>query len=96
LSTNAGFTLDFKDPPVYARASRAREVIVKLEEPWAEAASKKFTAQLDRLEGKLRKNRNGTQSIGVDRRYDTVETYGLFTTDYQRIAAPGIVDLLAQ
>jgi endoglucanase len=37
---------------------------------------------------------NGTQSSGVGRKYDTVETYGLLTTDYQRIAAPKIVELL--
>jgi endoglucanase len=37
---------------------------------------------------------NGTQSSGVGRKYDTVETYGLLTPDYQHIAAPKIVDLL--
>ena len=37
---------------------------------------------------------NGTQSSGVGRKYDTVETYGLLTTDYQRIAATKIVELL--
>jgi endoglucanase len=37
---------------------------------------------------------NGTQSSGVGRKYDTVETYGLLTTDYQHIAAPKIVKLL--
>jgi endoglucanase len=37
---------------------------------------------------------NGTQSSGVGRKYDTVETYGLVTTDYRRIAAPKIVELL--
>lgn len=37
---------------------------------------------------------NGTQSSGVTRTYDTVETYGLLTTDYQHIAAPKVVDLL--
>jgi endoglucanase len=37
---------------------------------------------------------NGTQSSGVGRKYDTVETYGLLTTDYRHIAAPKIVELL--
>lgn len=37
---------------------------------------------------------NGTQSTGVGRKYDAVETYGLLTSDYQHIAAPKIVDLL--
>ena len=37
---------------------------------------------------------NGTQSSGIGRKYDTVETYGLLTTDYQHIAAPKIVELL--
>jgi endoglucanase len=37
---------------------------------------------------------NGTQSSGVGRKYDTVETYGLLTTDSQHIAAPKIVELL--
>ena len=37
---------------------------------------------------------NGTQSSGAGRKYDTVETYGLVTTDYRRIAAPKIVELL--
>jgi len=37
---------------------------------------------------------NGTQSSGRTRKYDAVETYGLLTTDYQRIAADEIVDLL--
>jgi endoglucanase len=36
---------------------------------------------------------NGTQSSGAGRKYDTVETYGLLTTDYQHIAAPKIVEL---
>jgi endoglucanase len=37
---------------------------------------------------------NGTQSSGTGRKYDTVEDYGLLSTDYQHIAAPKIVDLL--
>jgi len=37
---------------------------------------------------------NGTQSSGAGRKYDTLETYGLLTTDYQHIAAPKIVELL--
>jgi endoglucanase len=37
---------------------------------------------------------NGTQSTGVGRKYDSVETYGLLSTDYQHIAAPKIVELL--
>lgn len=37
---------------------------------------------------------NGAQSSGVGRKYDTVETYGLLTTDYQHIAAPKVVELL--
>jgi endoglucanase len=37
---------------------------------------------------------NGTQSSGEGRKYDTVETYGLLTTDYQHIGAPKIVELL--
>jgi endoglucanase len=37
---------------------------------------------------------NGTQSTGAGRTYNTVETYGLLTTDYQHIAAPKIVALL--
>lgn len=37
---------------------------------------------------------NGTQSSGEKRKYDEVETYGLLTPDYQRIAAPEIVRLL--
>ena len=36
---------------------------------------------------------NGTQSSGYSRTYDTLETYGLLTTDYQHIAAPKIVAL---
>jgi endoglucanase len=37
---------------------------------------------------------NGTQSGGVTRKYDAVETFGLLSTDYRRIAAPKIVELL--
>ncbi len=37
---------------------------------------------------------NGTQSSGATRKYDTVETYGLLTPDYQHIGAPKIVELL--
>jgi endoglucanase len=37
---------------------------------------------------------NGTQSSGAGRKYDTVETYGLLTPDYEHIAAPKIVELL--
>ncbi len=37
---------------------------------------------------------NGTQSSGEGRKYDTVETYGLLTPDYQHIGAPKVVELL--
>ncbi len=37
---------------------------------------------------------NGTQSSGASRKYDSVETYGLLSTDYQLIAAQKIVELL--
>ena len=37
---------------------------------------------------------NGTQSGGVTRKYDAVETFGLLSTDYTRIGAPKIVELL--
>lgn len=37
---------------------------------------------------------NGTQSSGVSRKYDSVETYGLLTPDYRHIAAPEMVKLL--
>jgi endoglucanase len=37
---------------------------------------------------------NGTQSSGVTRKYDAVETFGLLSTDYSHIAAPKIVELL--
>ena len=33
---------------------------------------------------------NGTQSTGVGRKYDSVETYGLLSTDYQHIGAPKV------
>jgi endoglucanase len=37
---------------------------------------------------------NGTQSSGVGRKYDAVETYGLLTPDYSGIAAPEVVAIL--
>jgi len=37
---------------------------------------------------------NGAQSSGVGRKYDSVESFGLFSPDYSRIAAPKIVELL--
>jgi endoglucanase len=37
---------------------------------------------------------NGTQSSGASRKYDSVESYGLLSTDYQHVAAPKIVELL--
>jgi endoglucanase len=37
---------------------------------------------------------NGTQSSGVGRKYNTVETYGLLSPDYQHVAAPKLVQLL--
>jgi endoglucanase len=37
---------------------------------------------------------NGTQSSGIGRKYDTVESYGLLSTDYQHIGAPKVVELL--
>jgi endoglucanase len=37
---------------------------------------------------------NGTQSSGVGRKFDAVETYGLLGMDYQQIGAPGVVELL--
>jgi endoglucanase len=37
---------------------------------------------------------NGTQSSGVGRKYDTIESFGLLSTDYRHIAAPKIVELL--
>jgi len=36
---------------------------------------------------------NGTQSSGYSRTFDTLETYGLLSTDYQHIAAPKILAL---
>jgi len=36
---------------------------------------------------------NGTQSSGYGRTYDTLETYGLLSADYQKIAAPKILAL---
>jgi len=36
---------------------------------------------------------NGTQSTGYSRTYDTLETYGLLSSDYRHIAAPKIVAL---
>jgi endoglucanase len=36
---------------------------------------------------------NGTQSSGVGRKYDTLETFGLLSTDYKHIGAPKIVEL---
>ena len=37
---------------------------------------------------------NGTQSSGASRTYDTLETYGLLSSDYQHSAAPKLLDLL--
>jgi len=37
---------------------------------------------------------NGTQSSGTGRKYDTAESYGLLSTDYQHIAALRVVELL--
>lgn len=37
---------------------------------------------------------NGTQSSGVTRNYDAVETFGLLSPDYQHIGAPKMVELL--
>jgi endoglucanase len=37
---------------------------------------------------------NGTQSSGVTRKYDAVETYGLLSPDYRQVGAPKIVELL--
>jgi len=37
---------------------------------------------------------NGTQSSGITRKYDELETFGLLTPDYQHIAAQEIVKLL--
>ena len=37
---------------------------------------------------------NGTQSSGVTRKYDTVETFGLLSPNYSRIEATSLVGLL--
>ena len=37
---------------------------------------------------------NGTQSSGAGRKYDSVESYGLLSADYQHIGAPQVVELL--
>jgi endoglucanase len=37
---------------------------------------------------------NGTQSSGEGRKYESIETYGLLSTDYQHFAAPKIIELL--
>jgi len=37
---------------------------------------------------------NGTQSSGITRKFNDVETFGLLSTDYQHIVAPGLVQLL--
>jgi len=37
---------------------------------------------------------NGTQSSGVGRKYDEVETFGLLSTDYGHLGAPKVVGLL--
>jgi endoglucanase len=37
---------------------------------------------------------NGTQSSGYSRTYDSLETYGLLTPDYQHIAATKVLELL--
>ena len=37
---------------------------------------------------------NGTQSSGAGRKYNSLETFGLLSEDYQHIAAPKIVELL--
>ncbi len=37
---------------------------------------------------------NGTQSTGQGRKYDALESYGLLSTNYQRIAAPEVIQLL--
>ena len=37
---------------------------------------------------------NGSQSSGVSRTYDTLESYGLLSPDYQHIAAPKVVESL--
>ncbi len=37
---------------------------------------------------------NGTQSSGVGRKYDSVETYGLLAPDYKQPGAPKVIELL--
>lgn len=37
---------------------------------------------------------NGAQSSGRSRKYDSLESYGLLTTDYKAVAAPKVIDLL--
>jgi endoglucanase len=37
---------------------------------------------------------NGTQSSGITRKFNDVETFGLLSADYQHIVAPGLVQLL--
>jgi len=37
---------------------------------------------------------NGTQSSGVTRKYDAVETFGLLSTDYRHIGGSKVVELL--
>ena len=37
---------------------------------------------------------NGTQSSGQGRKYDSIEPYGLLSTDYQHFAAPKIIEML--
>ena len=37
---------------------------------------------------------NGTQSSGVGRKYDSVETYGLLSPDYKQPGAPKVIELL--
>jgi endoglucanase len=37
---------------------------------------------------------NGTQSSGVTRKYDAVETFGLLSTDYSHIGSPKVLELL--
>src|SRR5271170_7170199 len=37
---------------------------------------------------------NGTQSTGEGRKYDSIETYGLLSSDYQHFAAPKVIELL--
>jgi endoglucanase len=37
---------------------------------------------------------NGAQSTGEGRRYDSIETYGLLSPDYQHFGAPKVIELL--